>query len=316
MNEEPSSTSENRTSGPSNQRNSHRIRWRVDPSSVREASWGIILGVLVFTAVYFVLAWSKVDLIRSVSNPVTAATGGLVTATLLIYIPLLLITIAGLILWAGGLQPADIGLTRGDLPIGIAVTVVAWVLIQLGVVLSLLNSGDPVAINEEWYVAGVLVVLGPLVAQLLGNALFEEVVMRGFLLVQVHKLARRYVPDRRRSAFVLALVGSQLVFGLLHIPNRLAAGASGPQLVLGIVLPSLIGMLLALVFYRTGNLFIAIGLHAFMNYPTLLVDPQGLGETYAIFLALVVAVGWPWLAKAATALRIAALGTDDRFTSD
>jgi membrane protease YdiL (CAAX protease family) len=70
------------------------------------------------------------------------------------------------------------------------------------------------------------------------------------------------------------------------------------------------------VYYRTGNLFIAIGLHAFMNTPTLVVGPQGLGETYAVYLAIVVAVGWPWFHRVATRTGLTGTSEDESSVSE
>lgn len=293
-----------------------RFRWRIDVSTVTEASWTIVGGVLLFSAVYFVLAWSNVELIRGVSRPVSAVTGGLVTPTLIIYLPLLVISIGVLFVWLGGLGFSDVGLEQRDLPLGIVVTVIAWGLIQFAVVLSLLDAGEPIAVNRDWYTAGVLVSIGPLVGQLLGNALYEEVVMRGFLLVQLHKRARRIWGGSPGLALFAAVVGSQLIFASLHVPNRLARGADWNLIPLAILLPFLIGILLALVYYRTGNLFIAIGLHAFMNTPTLVVGPQGLGETYAVYLAIVVAVGWPWFHRVATRTGLTGTSEDESSVSE
>jgi hypothetical protein len=111
-------------------------------------------------------------------------------------------------------------------------------------------------------------------------------------------------------------VGSQLIFALLHIPNRLARGADWNLIPLAILPPFLIGIVLALVYYRTGNLLIAIGLHAFMNTPTLVVGPRGLGATYAVYLAVVVALGWPWFLEAATRTGLTRPTEQKRHTSE
>jgi hypothetical protein len=254
--------------------------------------------VLLVGAVYPVLAWSNVELLRATLAPISRATGGLVTATLLLYVPPIAVVIGGLLLWLGGLRLWDLGLRRRDLSIGVALTAVAWLVMQLVVAWPLLRAGEPLELDQAWVSAGVLAGVGPLVGQLLGNALYEEVVFRGFLLVQFHKWARRRLPDMPGVALFLGLIGSQLLFALVHIPNRIVSHGVAPSaLAPALVLPFLVGILLGLVYYRTGNLFVAIGLHAFMNTPTLLVGPPERGATIAVGLAIVVALGWPWFRR-------------------
>jgi hypothetical protein len=181
---------------------------------------------------------------------------------------------------------------------GVALTAVAWLVMQFVVAWPLLRAGEPLELDPVWVSAGVLAGVGPLVGQLLGNALYEEVVFRGFLLVQLHKWARRRLPDMPELALGLALVSSQLLFAIVHIPNRIVSHGVAPgALAPALVLPFLVGILLGLVYYRTGNLFVAIGLHAFMNTPTLLVGPPERGATVAVGLAIVVALGWPWFRR-------------------
>lgn len=76
-------------------------------------------------------------------------------------------------------------------------------------------------INPSWAEVGVGAILGLLVAQLFGNALYEGVLFRAVLLNQLVLKLRD-----RRWGFPLALVGSRTIFALLHVPNRLLQGNS------------------------------------------------------------------------------------------
>jgi hypothetical protein len=78
-----------------------------------------------------------------------------------------------------------------------------------------------VRINPSWGEVGVGAILGLLVAQLFGNALYEGVLFRAVLLDRLVLKLRD-----RRWGFPLALVGSQTIFALLHVPNRLLQGYS------------------------------------------------------------------------------------------
>src|SRR5580704_5607981 len=100
---------------------------------------------------------------------------------------------------------------------------------------------------------------GLFVGQIFGNALYEEIVYRGFLTVQVYLLLRRL---GRNLAMVLAVVMVQAVFATIHIPMLIVAGHGWAEVVA--ILPQLfiMGVALAIIYLVTGNLLIAVGAHA------------------------------------------------------
>ncbi|WP_435157354.1 CPBP family glutamic-type intramembrane protease [Haladaptatus sp. DFWS20] len=57
------------------------------------------------------------------------------------------------------------------------------------------------------------------------------------------------------------------------------------------------GVLLAVLYYRTGNLFVAIGFHALINAPTMVVGAPAVGELTALVLVVLIALVWPWIEK-------------------
>jgi hypothetical protein len=268
-------------------------RWRVELTEIRETSWPVIAAVILLAAAYPVLIWSNREFVLTVTQPIVNATGGLVQPTLLAYLPMLVVVIGGVMLWIGRLRLRDLSLRWGDLRTGVVVTVGVWLLMQVVGIAVLVWAGGPIQINETWMAGGALAAIGALVAQLFGNALYEEAVFRAFLLTQFrHKLQSRLATDSR--SVLVALVTSQGVFALIHVPNRVVGGG----LTLGQLAPALLllfvwGVLLAIVYYRTGNLFVAIGIHAFMNTPTMLVGPPDAGILTAIALGVLLAAFWP-----------------------
>jgi membrane protease YdiL (CAAX protease family) len=127
---------------------------------------------------------------------------------------------------------------------------------------------------EPQFVGGRLAAtFGELFGQLFGNALYEEVLFRGVLLVQmVLWLAPSSGRVERRSLWA-GLLGSQAVFALQHIPNRLAFGAwaDAANAALDLTLLFVAGLFFAGVFLRTGNLLLVVGLHTLGNLPLQLV---------------------------------------------
>lgn len=137
-----------------------------------------------------------------------------------------------------------------------------------------------------------------LAAQLFGNALYEEVAFRGFLLPQFFRRFRRLGPA---AAFVLAPLLSQLLFALAHVPNRLWVTGLVPANLPGSLIPLFVlGLYFALVYLLTDNLFAVVGLHSLINVPmlTLVADEGGdlysLNALVTLSTSLLIAGVWWW----------------------
>jgi membrane protease YdiL (CAAX protease family) len=229
-------------------------------------------------------------------NPIETATGGLVSQTLvanLVLLAVVLVIICGL----GKLRPADVGLRWSRLGAGIAVTAATWLLMQLAGLGAALVTGT-VALAPTWEQFGLLAVLGALLGQVCGNALVEEVSWRGFALPQAYWRLARGAWWRAHASWTLvgALAISQLGFALIHLPSRLVSGMTGLDLLFGLLLPGMVGVVFALVYLRTGNLFLVVGLHALYNAPTLLFANSGAPSMVMLLVVTLALLVWPRLA--------------------
>lgn len=145
------------------------------------------------------------------------------------------------------------------IPVDIAVTAGIWVAVQGNQALSTRLIGGTAAPAVRWSEWGITGVIGTLLGQLFGNALCEELVYRGFLLTQV-------------------------LFATCHISSALAGGMSAIDVVLDLIRLTVLGILLALLYVRTNNLFIVIGVHALMNAPTALVSSPTIDVSVLVIL--------------------------------
>lgn len=238
----------------------------------------------VINLVVFPSVWAE----SLVFAPVRTATGGLVSPSLLVNLVNLTIVVGGLLMIVGGCRWRDLGIDRSNLPVAIAITAVLWGVVQfLGAVLSFRATGT-VGRDLLWTDIGVGVTLGMLIAQVLGNALYEEILFRAVLFDQLILQLRDH-----QSGYEYALIGSQLVFALMHVPNRLYRGYSIPELSESLATLFLLGLLFAIVYHRTGNLFVAVGVHALVNTPTMVVDAPVSGQFLVLMLITVMVVLWP-----------------------
>ena len=271
-------------------------RWALDPSALREGSWLTIVAVVVAGAAAATVVNMNRTAIVDSFQPLYDATGGLVQPTLIVNLVLIGVVVVGLILWFGRLQPRDVGLDPRDLWVGIVITAGTWLLMQVTGVIAVLVQGNPIGLNESWRTIGTLSIIGGFLAQLFGNALYEEIVYRAFLLPQfAKKFSQQLTPSAPRTVFVLALLVSQSIFGLIHTPSRLAQGVAIEALPVTILVPFLIGIVFALVYYRTGNLFVTVGLHALVNDSVLLVNAGTIAALPILLVLLAVLLTWPSL---------------------
>jgi hypothetical protein len=108
------------------------------------------------------------------------------------------------------------------------------------------------------------------VAQLFGNALFKEILFRGVLLRQIYwRLETTLLQKFQRLAIALAI--SQSLFALIHLPLLLSGGASLIAALAQLPVIFTTGVALAVLFARSDNLALCIGIHSLANKPMLLV---------------------------------------------
>jgi membrane protease YdiL (CAAX protease family) len=232
------------------------------------------------------------------SFPTERLTNGLIQATLIFSVARFVFVVVGVVMWIGGVRAGDLGLEWNKLPSALLIVLGLWIAMQLvGMLPSLIASGQ-VALSSYWTWDRVPAIAGELIAQFLGNAFVEEVIFRGFLVPQIYLMlgAKTWSRGRRLTAAVLV---SQLIFALSHVPQRIATGYSLSSMLFNLLLLWGIGVLFAVLYARTENLFIAVGVHALANAPVTVValPSQAMGELLAYVLGLALIFAWGPLAR-------------------
>jgi hypothetical protein len=260
--------------------------------------------LLVFVVIHAVLV-TVVNLLlfaNGTFHPLLAWTGGMVSGTLVVNAVLLVILMGGICLGFGRLRPYDVGWIPAHLRPGVLATLALWTAAQVIHLLAGWLAHGQVALAPPLGAGGGIVLLGLLVGQVFGNALFEELAYRGFLFPQLYL---RIHGDGRQPwlRFVLTLLISQTIFALVHIPNRLYLGMTISEIIPDLALLTVWGVLFTLIYLRTDNLFLVVGIHALGNAPTTLFATapvlQGSGASLLIYaLAAVGVFGLPLLLRA------------------
>ncbi len=223
----------------------------------RRIGWGMIaLAYLVYLALTAGLLFLGFQ--ARLFDPLNQMSDGLMNQTF--QIALISLAVMSVVIFGfARLRPGDVGLVWSRVPSALGALVVFWLMAQV----VLLMIGLVVSGGGRWSPGGgpaFPALIGALLAQLLASALTEEAFFRGFLLSQCFRLLSGLAQQPTRRALA-ALLGSQLLFALIHVPALLFRGYEGMPLAAQLVLFWLLGIEFALVYLVTRNLFIAVAVH-------------------------------------------------------
>jgi membrane protease YdiL (CAAX protease family) len=197
-------------------------------AQTRRVSWSIIgLTIVAYACANFVLCLAVFHgPVSDALGKLYASTGFIIRSTLVGGVFCLLAV--GPILYVAGLRASDIGWVWSKVLVGMFVTLGLWAATNASIAcLAAVRGG--IVVEPAWKQGAFTALAGALVGQLLGNALAEETVFRGFLLPQFY--LKMVDSQRSGAALAIALIGSSLLFALSHIAQRLLiAGFAGSDL--------------------------------------------------------------------------------------
>jgi len=204
--------------------------------------------------------------------------------------------VVGVLLWYEKLSLQDIGIVWGKLPLAMLFWGVIWLLIQgIELVAGLLIRGNA-EIDSAWS-GGGLAIIALVVGNLLGTALYEEMAFRGFLLRQCLVSPDRRTKNRQVLSTALAILVSQLAFTLLHVPWKLLTQGWSAYMVGELSGVLLTGIIYSLLYLRTDNLFLVMGVHALGNAPASLIAPTIGTPNLLLLFIVVIWILWPRMGK-------------------
>lgn len=188
-------------------------------------------------------------------------TNGFIQPAMILHLTSQLLLVAGCLIAIFKLQPRELGLDPGKLPVAIAVTLGAWTACQGLQLACLWFAGSEIAWNPVWTGPHWRRELGNWLKQLLFLPPNEEMLFRGFLLTQlVAQVVARRPAQRPQLQVAIALLLSSVIFALFHVPGDWKYGQMW-------LFPwqFVVGLLFAAVYLRTGNLFFTMGVHTLLN---------------------------------------------------
>ena len=247
------------------------------------ATWIVIVAILVQCA------WSSfahfVLFPTGILQSLYYYTGSILHPTFTGYV-LLSICMGYLLCYIGGLRAKDFAIFHKQILPAVGFTLLAWAIIQL----SPLLSGDALVVDPTWSEQGELMHRFSqfFIGQLFGNALYEELFYRALLISQFTILFLKKCSTTK--ALIFAVICSQLLFALIHIPHRIVNGIPFDQMVVSMANLFFISLLFTALFLLSKNIFIPVGVHALGNRsPNIFEqcdDQFGLISIILIFLAI------------------------------
>jgi membrane protease YdiL (CAAX protease family) len=258
-------------------------------------SWALLA---LFAGLHTLLLWffNSLWFQAHVSGPVRIGTGGMIPHAALVGSIEFVVLVVGVMILAGGLRFADVGLVRANLANAGIVLLLLWGCVQLVVVIAGHLGAGAVELNPKFAASSSRALLGLGLQSTVGSGFIEEVMYRGFVLPQLYFLSRRWGLSEKRG-LACALIGSQLFFSINHIPAAQNLGLGFADTLGYLAYLFMLGFILAALFMRTGNLFIAVGVHALLNNPVPLfvssLDPALVVLVFSCLFLLL----WPSLAR-------------------
>ena len=191
--------------------------------NVRRANWLTFVTVALFELLSPIIFWylalnSSGQLIQAITD----LSRGLLNFDTLYNATAAFIVVTFICL-TSSLRLRDLGLVS-NFRKAVSFTALLWLLTQVALLIWQLVVLGALRWNSAWQEPGLTFVLGTFISQILGNSLYEEIVFRGFIFVQLYLfLAHR----KARRPLLTALLTSQAFFALLHVPKQLIGEAHG-----------------------------------------------------------------------------------------
>lgn len=179
----------------------------------------------------------------------------------------------------------SIWLTKEKAKMALPVLLYIWLSAQIiPIAFVFFSKGDILLIDN------LNIAIGRWLGQLFGNAPFEELIFRGIFFLQFYLLFQSRTSNK--NSIILAVMLSQLLFAVSHVPNRIWINKVD-NLATEIIGLFIAGVGLTLIFIHTQNLLFVIGIHALSNFPFPLVKTDFPIHYYSTYiLVLLAAIFW------------------------
>lgn len=162
-------------------------------------------------------------------------------------------------------HPEAGGITFRQIPRGVLIGVSLWALCQLGIAIVAIGRHGSLSLYVGW--AQPAAMFAPLLERFLTDVFAEELFWRGLFFVWILRVLERRSWHDPLSRLGAALLGSQILFGISRLPGQVLEGGSAVPPGVTLVVFTMTGIFYALLYLRTGNLWLVMTVHAFAMWP-------------------------------------------------
>jgi uncharacterized protein len=259
----------------------------------KETSWLFFIGNYLLYAIFVVFLMFIVYPNHWMS-PIDFATEGIINTTFVASFGIFLLVVIIIVRLLGRVKLNTMGLNLYRLPVGIISFFGLYIILNILLLIINVAVHNPLIWHPYWMDSGTLGItwdVGNLLGQIFGNVLLEEVFYRGFLFIQFSKKFTKSM-NNPTWGIISGAIASNFLFSLLHIPSLIRQGVYGMDMALNLLILFSIGALLTSVYFITGNLYIAMGVHILNNISFALFNDIFPTNFLILFITIAVMVIW------------------------
>ena len=244
------------------------------------------------------LNWLFVNFLYGAFSVPSTLTDGLIQPLFVLSLLKVAFIILGVVVWIGKFRSFQLGATLTDFKIGLISTFFFWSLLQL--IFIAIGSISPGGITFLTGQTGTnpLLVLGTFVLFAFSKALYDEVIYRSLVLPQFLIKVRRFIDLPPAATLTITIVLSQVIYLIIQMP-LVSLVNTETNLSLSFLSLFLLSLLNAVVYFRTRNIFICVGIHTLWFYPLFVVNTSIPQEYMLVAIGLGLIALWPLLPKEA-----------------
>ena len=204
--------------------------------------------------------------------------------------------IMGVMFWIGRVSPKAVGLSFEHLKNGLTAVCLIWGLIHVVQVIAYLTSESPLFSSLLITKQNPLLGFGAFAAFMLTKGLVDEIIYRSLLIPNLLHRIQRWFAAPYAVLLGTAIFTSQALYVLIQTALFPIHGEDG--FLTSLFWMAIVSLLSTFIYIRTGNIFIAAGIHTLWFFPVLLMPPMIPFRPLLTTCAILVAAFWPMLAPA------------------
>ena len=253
----------------------------------------LLLFLILFSDIAF--NWLYVNVLKQAFSIPSIYTNGLISPLHVLSMLKIAFIVGGIIFWIARFRLYHLGMAWKNIKMGILTTFFLWSMLQITqIIYNYLTQGRIGFLNDSNQ-EHLLLVLGTFAIYIISKALFDEITYRGLLLPQFHLKLQRYLNLPDHVTLALALFVSQAFYIIIQLPILTSGDTTEISSALTFTSVFFLSILTALIYLRTKNLYIAIGLHTLWFNPAFLVTPSVPHTFVLVIFAIGFILLWPLL---------------------